>query len=98
MGANAGGEVLQELCLAPLFPPASPRFLMPFSLQNPVGGRSLLSMNQTKKLSGPRCDTAGMGRTSHAFSGSRGTQSHPSPSELTPVTQDLMGRGPGRAG
>lgn len=26
MGANAGGEVLQELCLAPPFPPALPTF------------------------------------------------------------------------
>lgn len=55
-------------------------------------------MNQTQKLSGLRCDTAGMGHISCVFSGSQGPQSHPSPSELTPVTEDLGGRGPGRMG
>lgn len=58
MRISTDGEVLQELCLAPPFSPSS---LMPFSLQNPVGGRFLLRMNQTQKLSRPRCDTTGMG-------------------------------------
>lgn len=55
-------------------------------------------MNQTQKLSGLRCDTAGMGHISCVFSGSQGPQSHPSPSELSPATEDLGGRGPGRMG